>query len=106
MSQVEINDLYKVFTQVAPEGWVDREKFSVALTILESHGLNAHLRDQSYDKIFDLLDINKDNKVDFKEFISGFALLCKGTNEDKIRSKTFILYFTINSKKKLTQQQI
>jgi Ca2+-binding EF-hand superfamily protein len=89
VSKVEITDLYRVFSEIAPDGWVDRSRFKNALEILESHGLNPHLRDLSSDKIFELLDINKDNKVDFKEFISGFALLCKGSTEDKIRS--FIL---------------
>ena len=85
MNRVEIKNLYQVFHEIAPEGFVDRRKFKEALKILEKEGLND-IADTPYaDRLFTLLDVNEDNVVDFKEFIAGFALLCKGTPEEKIR---------------------
>ena len=82
---MEINSLYKEFSKIAPSGSVDRTKFQDALQALERHGLNEIANTPYSDRLFTLLDINEDGVVDFKEFISGFALLCKGSVEDKIK---------------------
>mmetsp|Transcript_9559 Transcript_9559/g.11810 ORF Transcript_9559/g.11810 Transcript_9559/m.11810 type:complete len:190 (-) Transcript_9559:2-571(-) len=85
LDKVEINSLYKEFSKIAPSGSVDRTKFQDALQALERHGLNEIANTPYSDRLFTLLDINEDGVVDFKEFISGFALLCKGSVEDKIK---------------------
>lgn len=36
------------------------------------------------ERMFELLDLNKDGTVDLQEFISGLSFLCKGTVEEKL----------------------
>lgn len=38
------------------------------------------------DRIFRYFDDNHNNHVNFKELISGLSVLCKGTNDEKLRS--------------------
>eukprot|EP00011_Vannellida_sp_DIVA3-517-6-12_P015261 CAMPEP_0114632040 /NCGR_PEP_ID=MMETSP0168-20121206/14724_1 /TAXON_ID=95228 ORGANISM="Vannella sp., Strain DIVA3 517/6/12" /NCGR_SAMPLE_ID=MMETSP0168 /ASSEMBLY_ACC=CAM_ASM_000044 /LENGTH=207 /DNA_ID=CAMNT_0001843627 /DNA_START=64 /DNA_END=687 /DNA_ORIENTATION=- len=85
LDKVEIKDVYNVFLKVAPNGAVDRAQFKESLEILEESGLKRIARTPYAERLFTLLDKNGDGVVDFKEFVSGFALLCKGTAEDKIR---------------------
>ena len=85
MDKVKITSLHDVFLQVAPNGEVTREQFQIALKTLEKEGLNEIANTPYADRLFTLLDINEDGVVDFKEFISGFALLCSGSIDDKIR---------------------
>lgn len=94
MDKVKITSLHEVFAKVAPNGAVSREKFQDALKALEDEGLKEIANTPYSDRLFTLLDINEDGVVDFKEFISGFALLCSGSVDDKIRSNnTFEFIF-------------
>jgi len=83
-SEVEVNKLYKTFTELAPSGRVNKELFGKCLERLEEHGFK-HPKDTPFgDRLFQLLDINNDGVVDLNEFVCGLSMLCKGTTEEKL----------------------
>eukprot|EP01104_Vermistella_antarctica_P009865 TRINITY_DN258_c0_g1_i1.p1 TRINITY_DN258_c0_g1~~TRINITY_DN258_c0_g1_i1.p1 ORF type:complete len:225 (+),score=87.83 TRINITY_DN258_c0_g1_i1:57-731(+) len=82
--KVEVKALYDVFTQLAPEGSVDKAQFKAGLGKLEAAGLR-NLDDSPFgDRLFTLLDLNSDGRVDLAEFVTGLSLLCKGSVEEKL----------------------
>jgi len=82
--KVEVKALYETFMSLNPEGRVDKETFKKGLIKLESAGLN-NLQDTPFsDRLFHLLDSNKDGVVDLREFVSGLSMLCKGSIEEKL----------------------
>jgi len=82
--QVEVRKLYDIFTATALEGKLDRNNFFASLSKLEQAGLK-NLNDTPFgDRLFEMLDLNKDGVVDLQEFISGLSFLCKGTVEEKL----------------------
>jgi len=83
-SEVEVQNLYKTFMNLAPNGQVDRETFAVCLEKLEAHGFRNPNDTPFADRLFELLDTNGDGVVDLNEFICGLSMLCKGTPEEKL----------------------
>jgi len=49
------------------------------------------------DRLFDLLDTNGDAVLDVQEFISGLALLCKGSPEEKLKRICSRLFLSLIS---------
>jgi len=85
-SQVEVQDLYKTFTELsAPKMQCDRELFKQCLIKLEPHGFKPPKDTPFGDRLFELLDVNNDGVVDLSEFICGLSILCKGTPEEKLK---------------------
>ncbi|EAL70283.1 hypothetical protein ACTFIW_003916 [Dictyostelium discoideum] len=84
--KVEAKKLYEVFYDLSNGGKepLNRDRFKEGLTKLESCGLKNLDNSPFGDRLFDLLDTNKDNTVDLQEFISGLSILCKGTAEEKL----------------------
>eukprot|EP01119_Soliformovum_irregulare_P016309 TRINITY_DN46_c0_g1_i1.p2 TRINITY_DN46_c0_g1~~TRINITY_DN46_c0_g1_i1.p2 ORF type:complete len:234 (+),score=74.28 TRINITY_DN46_c0_g1_i1:57-758(+) len=85
--KVEVSKLYETFMSISNGGHtpLDRETFRKGLGLLESAGLK-NLDDSPFvDRLFSLLDVNGDARVDLTEFITGLSLLCKGTPEEKLK---------------------
>ncbi len=81
--------MYDTFMSLSRGGKepLDREKFRAGLGKLEACGLK-NLDDSPFvDRLFTLLDTNRDNTVDLQEFITGLSMLCKGTVEEKLERK-------------------
>eukprot|EP01095_Lingulamoeba_sp_RSL-Kostka_P011508 TRINITY_DN439_c0_g1_i1.p1 TRINITY_DN439_c0_g1~~TRINITY_DN439_c0_g1_i1.p1 ORF type:complete len:270 (-),score=116.78 TRINITY_DN439_c0_g1_i1:52-861(-) len=84
-NQVEVQNLHKVFDQISGEsGELTSEQFQNALEALEEYGLKKFAHLPMGQRLFNLFDVNNDNVVDLKEFFTGFSMLCKGTDEDKL----------------------
>lgn len=97
VDKVEAKKLYSAFISVADkDGCVDRAGFQQALRKLEDDGLKKITDIPFVDRLFEIFDVNGDAKVDMKEFITGLAMLCKGSNEEKIEL-TFQAYDLDNS---------
>eukprot|EP01132_Coremiostelium_polycephalum_P011213 gene11213-13738_t len=84
--KVEVKKLYEVFSELSEGGKkpLTREQFKEGLHRLQSCGLKNIDNTPFADRLFDLLDVNKDNTVDLQEFVGGLSLLCKGTVEEKL----------------------
>ena len=92
VDQVEVRKLYDIFSSTALDGKLDRNNFFAALSKLEEAGLK-NLNDTPFgDRLFEMLDVNKDGVVDLQEFISGLSFLCKGTVEEKLERKNISYY--------------
>jgi len=82
--KVEVKELYDIFKSISPDSAVDRETFKKGLSKLTTVGLK-HIDDTPFaDRLFDLLDTNRDGVVDLGEFVCGLSLLCKGSVEEKL----------------------
>lgn len=92
VDKVEVKELYDIFKSISPDSAVDRETFKKGLSKLTTVGLK-HIDDTPFaDRLFDLLDTNRDGVVDLGEFVCGLSLLCKGSVEEKLeRKSTFYL---------------
>ncbi|KYQ89745.1 calcium-binding protein [Tieghemostelium lacteum] len=84
--KVEATKLYEVFYELSQGGKIplNREQFKQGLTKLESCGLKNLDNTPFSDRLFELLDVNKDNTVDLQEFVGGLSILCKGSVEEKL----------------------
>mmetsp|Transcript_19481 Transcript_19481/g.74760 ORF Transcript_19481/g.74760 Transcript_19481/m.74760 type:complete len:290 (-) Transcript_19481:79-948(-) len=84
-SQVEVTKMYQIFEEESNgNGSLERCEFQRALQRLEDFGLPLYADLPMGLRLFDLFDKNEDGVVDVKEFIAGFSVLCKGTDEDKL----------------------
>lgn len=86
VDKVEVSKLYDVFMSISDQGKtpLDKATFKKGLQMLKEAGLK-NLDDSPFgERLFSLLDINKDNTVDLQEFVTGLSLLCKGTPEEKL----------------------
>jgi len=93
VDQVEVRKLYDIFSSTALDGKLDRNNFFAALSKLEEAGLK-NLNDTPFgDRLFEMLDVNKDGVVDLQEFISGLSFLCKGTVEEKLERKNNLIVY-------------
>jgi len=93
---VEVTNLYKVFTEVAKDGKVDGQQFHTCLAKLAEYGFQAPKDKNFPELLFHMLDTNNDGNIDLKEFIGGLSVLCKGTPDEKIKL-TFKAYDLDNS---------
>ncbi|GAM20410.1 hypothetical protein SAMD00019534_035850, partial [Acytostelium subglobosum LB1] len=84
--KVEVKKLYEVFLELSDGGKkpLNRDQFRQGLVKLQQAGLKNLDNTPFPDRLFDLLDINKDNTVDLQEFVGGLSMLCKGTVEEKL----------------------
>ncbi|EGC30631.1 hypothetical protein DICPUDRAFT_58183 [Dictyostelium purpureum] len=84
--KVEAKKLFEVFSELSNGGKVplNRQQFKDGLSKLEQCGLKNLDNTPFGDRLFDLLDTNKDGSVDLQEFISGLSILCKGSVEEKL----------------------
>ncbi|GAM17941.1 hypothetical protein SAMD00019534_011160 [Acytostelium subglobosum LB1] len=84
--KVEVKKLYEVFSEISEGGRkpLDRAQFKLGLNKLSHCGLKNLDGTPFPDRLFDLLDINKDNTVDLQEFVGGLSMLCKGSIEEKL----------------------
>jgi len=82
--KVEVKSLYATFNECSTDGKLDRPAFKKAIGKLEEVGLKKMDDTPFPDRMFELLDLNKDGTVDLQEFISGLSFLCKGTPEEKL----------------------
>eukprot|EP00013_Stygamoeba_regulata_P022430 CAMPEP_0177653016 /NCGR_PEP_ID=MMETSP0447-20121125/13483_1 /TAXON_ID=0 /ORGANISM="Stygamoeba regulata, Strain BSH-02190019" /LENGTH=229 /DNA_ID=CAMNT_0019156389 /DNA_START=195 /DNA_END=884 /DNA_ORIENTATION=+ len=82
--KVEVKNLYEVFQSVAEDNCVKRDKFKMALQKLKDCGLKLEDNHPFADRLFEILDRNKDGVVDLQEFITGLSCLAKGTAEEKL----------------------
>ncbi|EGG22713.1 calcium-binding protein [Cavenderia fasciculata] len=74
------------FTELSDGGKkpLNRDQFKQGLNKLEQAGLKNLDNTPFPDRLFDLLDINKDNTVDLQEFVGGLSMLCKGSIDEKL----------------------
>eukprot|EP01133_Synstelium_polycarpum_P012240 gene12240-14341_t len=84
--KVEVRKLYEVFSELSEGGKkpLNRDQFKAGLVKLEQCGLKSLDNTPFPDRLFDLLDINRDNTVDLQEFVGGLSMLCKGTVDEKL----------------------
>lgn len=84
-SQVEVTKMYQIFEEESNgNGSLERHEFQAALEQLEDFGLPKYADLPMGYRLFDLFDKNKDGVIDIKEFIAGFSVLCRGTEEEKM----------------------
>jgi len=84
--KVEVGKLYETFMSISTGGKIplNKEKFREGLGKLEACGLR-NLDDSPFvERLFSLLDTNRDGTVDLQEFVTGLSMLCKGTVEEKL----------------------
>eukprot|EP01096_Ripella_sp_DP13-Kostka_P005146 TRINITY_DN1782_c0_g1_i1.p1 TRINITY_DN1782_c0_g1~~TRINITY_DN1782_c0_g1_i1.p1 ORF type:complete len:228 (+),score=119.53 TRINITY_DN1782_c0_g1_i1:27-686(+) len=87
LNRVEITELSRVFEEVAAGApGLNREQFQLAFQKLSSTDPNVQsIAGIPYaNRLFDLLDTDKSNTVDIREFVAGLSVLCKGTTEEKL----------------------
>merc|ERR1712137_841387 len=84
--QVEVQTLHDIFHSVA-EGkkYINLADFRRCLALLQQHGLHQNVMNTPFaQRLFEILDENDDDQVNFREFLSGMSLLCKGTAEERL----------------------
>ena len=79
LSPQEIKEWYKVFRRDHPQGYLTRRNFRKMYRSMNPKG-NA--KDLSQ-KMFQVIDLNKDNKIDFREFILALSVYSRGTFIEK-----------------------
>lgn len=92
---MEVNKLYETFLSISNNGKepLNKEKFRAGLGKLEACGLR-NLEDSPFvERLFTLLDTDKNGTVDLQEFVSGLSLLCKGTPEEKLARESLLLFY-------------
>eukprot|EP00727_Mastigamoeba_balamuthi_P011623 m51a1_g7083 putative calcium-binding protein (260) ;mRNA; r:10162-11479 len=85
-SEVEVRRLHEVFAGLSEGGRkaIGRELFKSGLARLEQCGLRNLDQTPFGDRLFDLLDTNRDGVLDLAEFVTGLSLLCKGSIDEKL----------------------
>eukprot|EP01100_Stratorugosa_tubuloviscum_P005190 TRINITY_DN2354_c1_g1_i1.p1 TRINITY_DN2354_c1_g1~~TRINITY_DN2354_c1_g1_i1.p1 ORF type:complete len:221 (-),score=123.75 TRINITY_DN2354_c1_g1_i1:124-786(-) len=91
ISELDIGQVYEKFIRAAPNGVITRDIFCREISNLEELGLTNVRGTPFGEKLFDFLDTDKSGTLDKKEFITGFALVGKGSIEDKLKL-TFKLF--------------
>ena len=89
MELVALLEQYKSLSTADCEGGgIEKQTFEMCLGPL---GMERNLIS---DRIFAFFDQNQDSLIDFREFVSGLGVLCKGTLDEKIhRMLTGYRYF-------------
>ena len=98
----DLNEIYSRFVTCYPYGYLNLNEFIEYIQTLNDDqyfDLNDLLKD-----LFDLFDINQDQRLNFDEFISFNQLMSNGTNEEKFK-KIFEIYAN-NPTKLFTKQQL
>ncbi|KAL7068914.1 phosphatidylinositol-4-phosphate 5-kinase family protein [Cryptosporidium serpentis] len=72
----QIKDLYKVFKHHSDGGFIGLDKFRVLLGLLDD-GILSQL-------IFNAMDLNRDNKLDFYELCKAMGIMISGTDDEKM----------------------
>ena len=90
VDQVEVGKLYETFMELSDGGKVplDEAAFQRGLGMLEKAGLRNLDKSPFAHRLFQLLDTNKDGRVDLREFVTGLSMLCKGTAEEKLERQS------------------
>eukprot|EP01094_Clydonella_sp_ATCC50884_P016921 TRINITY_DN2862_c1_g1_i1.p1 TRINITY_DN2862_c1_g1~~TRINITY_DN2862_c1_g1_i1.p1 ORF type:complete len:238 (+),score=71.80 TRINITY_DN2862_c1_g1_i1:218-931(+) len=83
---VEVQKLHEIFNQVgAGNEYINAVDFRRCLALLQKHGLHRNVMNTPFgQRLFEILDENDDDRVNFREFVAGMSLLCKGTPEEKL----------------------
>ncbi len=89
--------MYEVFVNLSDGGKIplDKNTFRKGLGLLSQAGLKNLDGSPFVDRLFLMLDINKDGTIDLQEFVTGLSLLCKGTPEEKLKRKFYSLCLNI-----------
>lgn len=84
--QVEVQKLYEIFHEVgAGKKYINAADFRRCLALLQRHGLHPNVMSTPFgQRLFEILDENDDDQVNFREFVAGMSLLCKGTPEERL----------------------
>jgi Ca2+-binding EF-hand superfamily protein len=77
--EVEIEHLFEQFKSLAHQGGIDKATFEKCLGPL---GIERNL---ITDRLFAFFDQDGNGKIDFSELVCGLSVLCKGTQDEKIR---------------------
>merc|ERR1712228_104005 len=76
----QINSLWISFRKKAKDGSIDRDSFIDIMK--EQVGINEY---SQCEQLFNAFDYNKNGLLDFREICMGFAILQKGSPDDKIK---------------------
>jgi hypothetical protein len=91
VSRDSLENLYAQYANIGPylekydivEKGLSKDIFQmIILRIFPMWKLDEYFMEQ----LFRVFDVNHDSNVDFKELISGLSVLCKGSNEEKLKS--------------------
>jgi len=83
--QVEVKRLQEAFDKASHgKPSLTKEEFQSVLEELEEYGLKKFANLPMGHRLFDLFDRDKNGTVDRKEFLLGAAMLCKGTDDEKL----------------------
>ncbi|EGG17837.1 calcium-binding protein [Cavenderia fasciculata] len=81
----ELKSLYKQFKKDSPTGMINKEDFKEIITQMGIGDAFLH------ELLFNVFDKNKDNTINFQEFVCGLSSITRGTPEEKIEF-AFSLY--------------
>ena len=79
LSPDEIKEWHKIFHRDHPQGYLSRKNFREMYRNMNPKG-NAREFSQT---MFQVMDLDGDNKIDFREFILAFSVCSKGTLVEK-----------------------
>ena len=76
----EIAEWHKIFLSECPSGLLGKDEFKLIFSRLFPYGEVATFSDA----VFNILDSNNDNVIDFKEFLCALSTTSRGKIEDKL----------------------
>lgn len=80
LSVKEVSALKERFEKIAPKGFMTREQFKLTLGML---GMTPN--DYIPNRMFVVFDANGDGVLTFEEYLRSFAVLLRGTEDDRLR---------------------
>jgi neuronal calcium sensor len=84
LDKVKVDQFFETFRDAAGQnGELDKKTFEASLKKLEAMGLR--LADTPFaDRLFELLDKDNSGTIDVSEFLSGMAVVVRGSTEEKL----------------------
>ena len=80
LSQKEVHALHARFRKIAPKGFMTRDQFKHTLGML---GMTPN--DYIPNRMFSVFDSNGDGVLTFSEYLESFAVLLRGTEEERMQ---------------------
>jgi Ca2+-binding EF-hand superfamily protein len=82
VDQKELKAMYKQFKKESPEGTIGKEEFK---DVMQQMGV---VDEFLQNLIFNVFDDNKDNTINFQEFVTALSVMTRGDPQEKLECTT------------------